>query len=303
MLAVEMSLRRTRVRSRPIVVKVEPTNVCNFRCPGCRTGSREDTSPRGRVALDDFRTIVDRTAKHALKLILYMWGEPLIHPDIVAMIRYAAAKNLCVQISSNLNVFRPGDAEALVDSGLEHLIVAMDGVSQEVYETYRVGGRVQTVVDNVRAVLQARQQRRRRSPRVELQYIAFPHNRHEIPQMRELAAGLGVDVLTIIDSAADPRPSTPPGDGPAARGDSCNMLWMMGCFNWDGSFSPCCDSVDDSFGNILQSDLATLWNSDKMRKSRSLFTRNPRADGPATKCSRCRIRGQSVTFLREKEQP
>jgi radical SAM protein with 4Fe4S-binding SPASM domain len=301
LLLLDLALRRRVCRSRPIVVKIEPTNVCNFRCPGCRTGSGQDKSRRGMIRFDDFRSIVDQTCRHAFKCILYMWGEPLIHPDLFRMVRYAAMKNMAVQLSSNLNVFRPSYADQLVQSGLEHLIVAMDGVSQEVYEVYRVGGQVQKVVDNLEAILRARRTRGSRLPFVELQYIVFEHNRHEIPEARQLAERLGVDRLTIIDSQSRAtRPAA--GAGPRRRArEKCNMLWMMACVNWDGSLSPCCDSVDDSFGNVLEQGLDVLWNSEKMQRSRSLQTGHPIGGGPRTKCSRCVIRGSRVTFLPEVE--
>src|SRR5579884_135409 len=278
-------LRRTRhVGARPVVVKVEPTNVCNFRCPGCRTGSGQDTSPRGALDLDNFKKIIDRTYRHAFKVILYMWGEPLINKDIFAMIRYARSKNLATQISSNMNVFRPGYAEALVDAGLEQLIVAFDGATQETYQVYRVNGQLQKVMDNVRAVLEARRAKKKKFPQVELQFIAFPHNQHEVPQARAMAAELGVDRFTIIQSLSNTNKARAKtgADGRPRQPDKCNALYMMACFNWDGSFSPCCDSVDDSFGNILEQPLAALWNSPKMQKSRSLHTANPIEGGPAT---------------------
>ncbi len=302
-LSAELALRRTVVRSRPVIIKIEPTNMCNFRCPGCRTGSGEDTSPRGMMKYEDFAKIIDRVHRHALKVVLYMWGEPLINKDIFRMIEYAREKNLAVQISSNMNVFRDSYAERIVESGLEHLIVAMDGVSQEVYETYRVGGDIQKVITNVGNILRVRKAMKRRFPTVELQYIVFPHNRHEIPAAQDLAGRLGVDRMTIIDSTVntDKKNVRLRNDKPAAP-DKCNALWSLACFNWDGSFSPCCDSVDDSFGNIFEQELDELWNNTKMQVSRSLHTNRPILDGPPTKCSRCRIYGNYVTFADEVNQ-
>jgi len=300
LLGCELVMRRTTVRSRPLVIKIEPTNICNFQCPGCRTGSGEDKSPRGQINFEDYKRIIDKTHKYAFKVILYMWGEPLINKDIFRMIRYAASKNLAVQISSNMNVFRSGYAEEIVDSGLEHLIVAMDGVSQGVYEKYRVGGKVEKVVKNVELIMEARKQRGARFPVLEMQYIVFPHNRDEIDKAEMMAERLGADTFTVIDSTINTNPAGARlRNGLPRKPDKCNSLWMMACFNWDGSFSPCCDSVDDSFGNVLEEDLKALWNSDKIRKSRSLHTSNPTKEGPATKCSRCRIYGSYVTFLPE----
>jgi radical SAM protein with 4Fe4S-binding SPASM domain len=229
-----------------------------------------------------------------------MWGEPFIHKDVFRMIRYATDQDLAVQISSNLNVFRDGFAHKIVDSGLEHLIVAMDGVSQEVYEKYRVGGKIERVIRNLELILQARAERRSRFPEIELQYIVFPHNRHELEAAENLAFSLGVDRFTVIDTVSNTdKTNAKLSNGAPRNPDKCNSLWMLACFNWDGSLSPCCDSVDDSFGNLVTTDLASLWNSEKLQRSRSLHTSKPRTVGPETKCSRCRIYGSYVTFLPE----
>jgi MoaA/NifB/PqqE/SkfB family radical SAM enzyme len=292
----ELALRRTKVRGKPLVVKIEPTNFCNFQCPGCWTGTGEYPGAKGTLDFDKYTKMVDQISAHAYKLILYMWGEPFINKNICKMIEYATSKNMAVQISTNMNVFRPEiDAPKLVASGLEHMIVAIDGVSQEVYETYRVGGRVDKVIANVEAIVAEKRRQRKRYPFIELQYIVFPHNVHEMDQVRELAARLGVDRLTFIQSKT--REESMVRNGKPVKPDKCNVLWMMACFNFDGSLSPCCDSVDDSFGNVLQQDFASLWNSDKMIKSRSLHTSHPIEGGPATKCERCRIYHGYVTFL------
>ena len=296
LLLIEIALRRTKIRAKPVVIKIEPTNFCNFQCPGCRTGTGEDTGPKGMIEFKDFKKIVDRMSRYAFKVILYMWGEPFINKNIFKMIEYASQKNLAVQISTNMNVFRPAiDAPKLVGTGLEHMIVALDGVSQEIYQIYRVGGQVSKVIENVEAILAERRERKKRLPFVELQYIIFPHNVHEISPVREVARRLGVDRLTFIQSQT--REEAMVHNGKPAQPDKCSALWLMACINWNGSFSPCCDSVDDSFGNTLEQDFDLLWNSEKIIKSRSLHTRRPIVGGPPTKCSRCRIYRGYVTFL------
>jgi MoaA/NifB/PqqE/SkfB family radical SAM enzyme len=302
LLLLQMILRTTHVSAKPIVIKIEPTNICNFRCPGCRTGSGKDKSPRGIIKYEDFCRIVDQTYRHAFKVFLYMWGEPLIHPEIFHMVKYAAGKNLAVQISSNLNIYRQSYADQMVDSGLEHLVVAMDGVSQEIYEKYRVGGQIQKVIDNVRAIIITRNKRQSRRPFVELQFIVFPHNRHELHQAQQLAGELGADRFTVIDGGTSgTRVERSMKGDRTVHSDKCNALWIMACFNWDGSFFPCCDTVDDSFGNVLKEDFVALWNNVKIMKSRSLFSHHKIQEGPATKCSRCRIYGSRVLFIPEEK--
>jgi MoaA/NifB/PqqE/SkfB family radical SAM enzyme len=164
-----------------------------------------------------------------------------------------------------------------------------------VYQIYRVVGPVSKVIQNLEAILAECRKQRKRFRFVELQYIVFLHNRQEMPQVRELAHRLGVDRLTFIQSQA--RTEAMAHKGKPVQPDKCNVLWLMACFNWNGSFSPWCDSVDDSFGNIFEQDFDALWNSERIIKSRSLHTSQPILSEPATKCSRCRIYRGCVTFL------
>jgi MoaA/NifB/PqqE/SkfB family radical SAM enzyme len=119
---------------------VDPTNICILHCPLCPTGRGTLKRSRGKMALDDFKKLIDEVAEYAYFLDLYNWGEPFLHPQIFDMINYASSRNISTRVSTNLNYFDVGMAEQAVVSGLEELVISLDGADQETYETYRVGG-------------------------------------------------------------------------------------------------------------------------------------------------------------------
>lgn len=193
----------------PYILKIESTNVCNQRCPFCLDRDRskidEDGRGFGKMHLDCFKRIVDIMAPTTLRLNLYGSGEPVLYPDIYEMIRYAADRNVGVTISANLSVFKPENAEKLVLSGLEHLIVSCHGASPETYEKYNVGGDFHRTQENLRAICDAKKRLGRRLPFVDWQFLRFRHNQHEIPKARAMAKEIGVNAIRFINPNIPPE--------------------------------------------------------------------------------------------------
>lgn len=198
---LEMKLGRTKLWGRPYIAFVDPINLCNLRCPLCPTGTNELMRAQGTMDLHLFQHTIDEVAPWAFEITLYNWGEPLLHKNIFEMIRYAASKNLATSISSNFNRLRPGDIDRLIDSGLEYLSVSIDGASPETYAHYRRRGDFDTVLHNVRSLIERREARGARHPIVEWQFIVMKHNEHEIDRARELAAEVGVDLISFVPVA------------------------------------------------------------------------------------------------------
>lgn len=302
----EFRLRRTHVRGRPYVLVVDPTNVCNLRCPLCPTGLMQHGRRAGMIEWETFKRVVDEAAPWALKVNLFNWGEPLLHTHLFEMIRYARSKNLGTSMSSNMSVPLSDDQiDELVASGLEYLCLSIDGATQETYATYRRRGTLELVLSNVRRLVQRREARGSRTPVLEWQFIPMRHNEHEIEAARALAMETGVDVFRCI-------PVGLPFDSPdaetlaqkwfpvAARGDgvemssneqassSCYFLYRYLVVNPDGKVSPCCvvSGERNDFGDFTAEGLDGLWNNSRYRSARGLY-RDGGAVTEPTVCERC----------------
>ncbi|MHC5209503.1 MAG: radical SAM protein [Planctomycetota bacterium] len=280
---------KDRVGGFPYVLKIESTNVCNQRCPFCLDRDRskidEDGRGFGRMHLECFQKIVDVMAPTAMRLNLYGSGEPVLYPEIYDMIRYAADRNIGVTISANLSVFKKENAERLVLSGLEHLIVSCHGASPETYDKYNIGGDFWRTIENMKAIVDAKKRLGRRLPFVDWQFLRFSHNQHEIPKARQMAKDIGVNAIRFINpnippehkaewrprrddevsdaNAGEGRVNASPGvhmraeDEAVARGEqvaakapkadvsACSWLYRSIFFNWDGGVLPCCDGTTE----------------------------------------------------------
>jgi MoaA/NifB/PqqE/SkfB family radical SAM enzyme len=115
------------------------------------------------------------------------------------MISFLRYHNISACVSSNFSL-RLSDEKltALLLSGLEHLIVAIDGVTPESYKMYRKGGDLELVLSNVRRLVALRERLGITSLVLDLQFIEFEHNMHERSQALLLARELGADRHTVI---------------------------------------------------------------------------------------------------------
>jgi len=184
---------QAKVTTFPTYLTIDPFSACNLRCPLCATGNGSNTLKKGLLQVDMFRHIVDEMGTYLYNIDLFNWGEPLLNKDIYEMIAYAHKRHILTSISSNFHFFDEAAAAKMVNSGLDYLILSIDGATQETYEKYRVGGDLEVVLNNVRTLVETRKRLGKKTPYIFWQFLVFRHNEHEIEQARDLALGLGVD--------------------------------------------------------------------------------------------------------------
>jgi MoaA/NifB/PqqE/SkfB family radical SAM enzyme len=258
-------LGRPVVWGQPFMLMVEPTNFCNLKCPLCPSGNGQMTRPRGKMDLRDYQRLIDQVGDRLLLLMLWNQGEPFINPCFTEMVRYARQRRIPTLTSTNGHYLRtPEQARALVASGLDEIIVSLDGVDQETYERYRVGGRIEKVFAGVRLLAQARRDLGRPTPLINLQFIVFRHNEAELQEAERLARQLGADKFLVKTAQVYTREEAEvflPRDeqfrrydqvqgalrvkGQPARG--CKVLWYSSMVNWNGQVAPCCFDKDVEF--------------------------------------------------------
>jgi MoaA/NifB/PqqE/SkfB family radical SAM enzyme len=125
------------------------------------------------MSFDNFRRIIDELGAYLYRVDLHNWGEPLLNDEIYRMISYARARNIEVRVSSNLNVIDQVKAEKLVKSGLDVLIVSLDGASQETYMQYRVGGRFDKVLNSIKMVTEIKKELSASKPFIIWQFLVM----------------------------------------------------------------------------------------------------------------------------------
>ena len=273
--------------------EVDTTNICQLKCPLCHTGLGTVHRDKGTMHYDTYTKVIDQIKDYCVWLSLYSWGEPFLNRRIHEFVAYAHNNYIATIMSTNLNKpLTPQMAEDIIKSGLDVLIVSLDGVTQEVYEKYRVGGRLDRVLDNVELLVRKKRELGYTTPHIEWQFIVMRHNEHQIDDARKLGAELGVDsvILKNVDfpHGMDDRQEAErwlPREHPEYQredpfykpyqedGQRCWRLWRSAVVNWDGGLAPCCYLTDksDDFGDVNSDSIQRIWNGDKYTTARGMF--------------------------------
>jgi len=270
----------------PPTAMIEPTNLCNLACPTCPTGTGK-IPPRPPMTLDRFDRVLAEIPG-LRNVALWNYGEPLLHrqlPELIARAKRAGVG--VVKVSSNVHFLDGERGRALLASGLDVLILSVDGASPETYTAFRKDGDFDRVARTVAWLAEERRRLGLTKPRIELQFIVMRHNEHELPKMRELAHAWGVDALrlkTVGAEDADVKHLVPAtrllsryeadGKTPKVRHPLCTMPWDHTVVNVDGSVTPCCylrPDMGDAFvmGNVFDQPFVEIWRGERYRAFRA----------------------------------
>src|ERR1700761_780715 len=198
----------------PVSISFEPTTPCNLRCPECPSGLRAFTRPTGMLENSFFRQTIDQLSKELLYLIFYFQGEPYLNPGFLDMVAYAHSKGIYTATSTNAHYLNDKNAKRTVESGLDRLIISIDGTTQEVYEQYRVGGKLEKVLEGARNIVKWKKELKSKKPFVFFQFLVVRPNEHQIEDIKRLAKEIGVDQVRfktaqVYDYTNDPNQLIP----------------------------------------------------------------------------------------------
>jgi len=182
---------------KPYWLTIDPTNFCQLRCPFCPTGMDRNVRTKAMMRFPEFKKILDDLGPTLLHIDFMNWGEPLLNKEVYDMIAYAKKFDIDTNMSTNLNSFSPDEAQKLVASGLDCLVLSIDGLTQETYGKYRVRGDYAKVLEHLKMIVEARRKAGGFKPYIVWQFLVFKHNEHEIEQVKEFGKSCGVDVVGI----------------------------------------------------------------------------------------------------------
>ena len=273
----------------PVSISFEPTTSCNLRCPECPSGLRAFTRPTGMLQNDFFKKTIDEIHKELLYLIFYFQGEPYLNPEFLSMVKYASEKKIYTATSTNAHYLTDEVAKKTVESGLDRLIISIDGSTQEVYQQYRVGGNLEKVLEGTRNIVKWKKELKSKTPFIFFQFLVVKPNEHQVEDIRQLAKSVGVDEVRfktaqIYEYETDPNNLIPTidkysrykkndGGSYSAKNKMANRCWKMQHANvitWDGLVVPCCFDKDAThqLGNLKQQSFKEIWHNDNYKQFR-----------------------------------
>jgi len=269
------------VLGKPAFASIEPTTSCNLRCPECPSGLRKFTRPTGMLDPDFFNQVLTQFGRQLHSLTFYFQGEPYLNPSFTDLVRKAVEKNIFTITSTNAHYLNPKNAVRTIESGLDKLIISIDGSNQESYARYRVGGDFEKVLLGTKEILHQKKRLKSRRPHIVWQFVVFRHNEQEVDTIKRMGKELGVDEVTIktaqvydFENGSDLIPET----GKYARYfknaagkyqlknkllNQCWRMWQSCVITWDGKIVPCCFDKDATHqvGDLRKQSFTEAWHS------------------------------------------
>ncbi|MFN4255082.1 MAG: SPASM domain-containing protein [Saprospiraceae bacterium] len=294
----------------PVTVSLEPTTACNLRCPECPSGLRSFTRETGNLKQDFFRKTIDELHRQLTFLIFYFQGEPYINPKFLDMVEHAHRRGIYTITSTNGHFLNDANARRTIESGLDRLIISVDGTTQEVYEQYRIGGKLENVLQGARNIVKWKRKLGARHPHVIFQFLVVRPNEHQIPEIYRLAKEIGVDevklktaqvydyqhgnpLIPTLDEYARYR-QNPDGtwDVKHALDNHCWKLWHSCVITWDGLVVPCCFDKDAThrLGDLKNAPFREVWHNENYRNFRRAILRGRDQIDICTNCTEgCKV--------------
>jgi radical SAM protein with 4Fe4S-binding SPASM domain len=253
-----------------------------------------------------FNETIDSIYKDLIYLIFYFQGEPYLNPAFLDMVSYASKKGIYTATSTNAHYLTEANAKKTVESGLDRLIISIDGTTQEVYEQYRVGGKLDKVIEGARNIVKWKKELKSKTPFIFFQFLVVKPNEHQIEEIKALGAEIGVDAVRfktaqVYDYSNDPHKLIPTiqkysrykkdsaGEMQVKNGlgNHCWKLWHANVITWDGIVVPCCFDKDAThqLGNLANKPFKEVWQSNEYHTFRKNLMTSRKSIDICANCS------------------
>ena len=241
-----------------------------------------------------FISLINQLKDTLTYLTFYFQGEPYLHPKFLSLVKYASQQNIYTATSTNAHYLGNKQARDTVESGLDRLIISLDGTDQETYESYRVGGNIEKVLEGARNVLKWRKELRSKTPYVVFQFLVVKPNEHQVSEVHKMAKNMGVDNVLLktaqiydYQNGSDLMPTIDKYSRYKRSADGtwkiknelmnhCWKMWSSCVITWDGKVVPCCFDKDAHYtlGDLKKNSFEEIWKSDAYNDFRRSILRS-----------------------------
>jgi sulfatase maturation enzyme AslB (radical SAM superfamily) len=291
----EMKLKITKVHSYPSYLRVEVSAVCNLKCPGCILSVKHNISgedikiDKPFMSFEEFKANIQDFLPYLLKVNLYDEGEPYLNKEINKIVRYLNDNKVATCISTNFSIkFNDEALLDIVNSGLDHLIVAVDGIDQKTYSEYRVGGNFDLVINNIKRLSKLIKDLKSRL-KIEFQFLDFNDSAEMRQKAKQLAEDLGVWRFNVIRdvSRGGLLEQKFTGTKEERMKAGCYQIWLSGSITSTGNFYACDYGEDSGFealGSAAKYSSQNLMNHNDIKELRQGFSDVSQMNNVCTHC-------------------
>lgn len=260
----------------PKYLEIETVNACNARCPMCTIEEWSRKSPTMKDGL--FKKIADELIENRDRLkrvSLYRDGEPLLDKKLAP--RVAVLKDGGIPetaISTNVSLLGEAAATDLLKAGLDTIILSIDSLKKDVFESIRVRLVFEEVLENALRFIELRD-RIRPQTKIWVRMIRQESNYDEWPEYeafwrRKLSANDRINYSIIHNWGAQLS-----GFRPVAKSYEPNLpcvaLWSLMVIFSNGDVPLCNVDFNKRYptGNVATDSIAAVWQSRIMSERRA----------------------------------
>jgi radical SAM protein with 4Fe4S-binding SPASM domain len=279
----------------PIHIDLESTSCCNLKCIMCFQSFAPPE--KGFMDFNLFKKIIDEGAEKGLcSCKLQYRGEPLLHPKIVEMVKYAKDKGILeVMFNTNATLLTEEMSRKLINAGIDKIICSIDGYTKEVYEKIRRGAKFESILNNIKTIQGLKKEMNSEKPIVRVQMVDTPENHHQIDEYKKFWSKI-VEVVAIED-LQDYHNRTGK-EYLVSRDFECQQLWQRIMVMWNGDITLCCGDLYGKLvlGNANKDSISKIWTSEKLNNFRKLHL-----NGESHKmkvCAECHYRNWYINNIK-----
>ncbi|MGQ9847681.1 MAG: radical SAM/SPASM domain-containing protein [Bacteroidales bacterium] len=274
--ALSVVFRKAIVSAMPFSLSIEPTNRCQLSCKECPTGNKTTSLIKGEMDIHLYENLLSSIYNQVFYLNLYFQGEPLLNNQIIEMIRLARKYRMYVVLSTNAQLIDNKMAEKLVLSGLSKIIISMDGMTEESYTKYRVGGSLALVKKAIEFLNTQKKIHKNRKLKIIAQFLVNRYNEHEIsdfirwakknkvkPELKTMQIYHDYSFLPKNEQFSRYRWLDGNWVLKKSKKNRCFRIWKQCIVRYNGDLLPCCYDKENKFvmGNVKEKSLKELWRS------------------------------------------
>jgi uncharacterized Fe-S cluster-containing radical SAM superfamily protein len=265
---------RTKV---PIHVDIELSSHCNLKCSMCPHGKTNYDMDKGLLDYELARKVIDECAHFGVISLKFSGrGEALLHPRFTELAQYAKSRGLVdVMFNTNGLLLSEDKIRAVVDGGVDLVIISIDGASKEVYEKIRIGGDFKRLIHNIEYLIEYRKRTKRSKPMIRLQFVKMKENIHEFDSFKKMWRDK-VDVLVGLDYSDRVGKQDWSTQSRRTVGRSyCPHPWRRLTVTSEAKALMCCVDWDVKYavGDCRQESIYDIWNGKPIRYGRSCIKR------------------------------
>ena len=238
---------------------------------------------------------------------MFFQGEPFINKQLPLMIRYAREENIYISISTNGHFINEKNVDYILENTPDKLIFSVDGLDEESYQNYRIGGTFKQADEGLRLLTKRKRELGKKIPFIEFQFIVMKQNEHQLDNVLKYGKDVGVDKVVFktmqVSSYNNALYFLPTKEKyrrynidsgklhvKSKLKNHCFALWRTSVITWDGRVVPCCFDKDANFelGKLNgrpNHGIKEIWKSEAYQNFRESILNSRKGNSMCNNCT------------------